>query len=170
MADPTRSDRQNSAPGRRRFLGLSGFIAFLVWRFLLPRGPAAEQQPVAAAGSAGQLENPDTAFEPSDWSLGPVALIYVAIPILLVTSCLVLIAAFPSALPDVDRTLRIAPPGPRLETNPEAELQRFRAEEEKWLNTYGWIDKRKGIVRIPIDEAMKKLARTGAPGFPERQQ
>jgi hypothetical protein len=66
--------------------------------------------------------------------------------------------------------LRISPPGPRLETNPEAELQRFRAEEEKRLNTYGWIDKQKGIVHIPIEEAMKNLARTGAPGFPERQQ
>jgi hypothetical protein len=161
MADPTRSDSRHSGPRRRWFLGLIGF--------LLSHGSVAEQQPVAA-DSAGQFENPNTAFEPSDWSLGPVALIYVAIVILLVTSCLVLIAAFPSALPDVDRTLRIAPPGPRLETNPEAELQQFRAEEEKWLNTYGWIDKQKGIVRIPIDEAMKKLARTGAPGFPERQQ
>jgi hypothetical protein len=161
MTDPTGSDSRNSRPARRRFLGLI--------RFLLPHGPASAQQPVAA-DSAGQFENPNTAFEPSDWSLGPVALIYVAIPILLVTSCLVLIAAFPSALPDVERTLRIAPPGPRLETNPEAELQRLRAEEEKWLNTYGWIDKQKGIVRIPIEEAMKKLARTGVPGFPQRQQ
>jgi hypothetical protein len=167
MADPTRSDRRNF--GRRRLLGLSGVLAFLAWRFLLPRGPAAEQQPVAA-GDRGQLENPNTAFEPSDWSVGPVALVYVAILILLGTSCLLLIVAFPDALPDVDRTLRIAPPGPRLQTNPQSELQQFRAEEEKWLNTYGWIDKRKGIVRIPIDEAMRKLARSGAPGFPERQK
>src|SRR5262249_54958007 len=106
----------------------------------------------------------------SDWSLAPVALIYVAILVLLVTSCFVLIAAFPNALPDVDRTLGIAPPGPRLQTNPQAELQRFRAEEEKWLNTYRWIDKQNGIVHIPIDQAMKKLARTGVPGFPGRQQ
>jgi hypothetical protein len=168
MADPTRSDGRNLGPGRRRFLRFSGFLAFLVWRFLLPPGRAAEQ-PSVAAGGGGQFENPNTAFEPSDWSLGPVALIYVAILMLLVISCLVLIAAFPSSLPDVDRTLRIVPPGPRLQTNPEAELQEFRAEEEKRLNTYGWIDKRKGIVHIPIEEAMKKLARTGAPGFPERQ-
>jgi hypothetical protein len=169
MADPTHSDSRNSRPARRWFLGFSGLLAFLVWRFVLPHGRGAEQQPVAAV-SGGQFENPNTAFEPSDWSLGPVALIYVAILVLLLTSCLVLIAAFPGALPDVDRTLRIAPPGPRLQTNPEAELQRLRAEEEKRLNTYGWIDKRKGIVHIPIVEAMKKLARTGAPGFPERQQ
>jgi hypothetical protein len=169
MADPTHSDSPNSGPARRRFLGFSGFLAFLVWRFLLPHGRRVEERPVAA-GSAAQFENPNTAFEPSDWSLGPVALVYVAILLLLVISCLVLIVAFPDALPDVDRTLRISPPGPRLETNPQAELQRFRAEEERRLNTYGWIDKQKGIVRIPINEAMKKLARTGAPGFPERPQ
>jgi hypothetical protein len=169
MADPTHSDSPNSGPARRRFLGFSGLLAFLVWRFLLPHGPRVAERPVAA-GSAAQLENPNTAFEPSDWSLGPVALVYVAILLLLVISCLVLIVAFPDALPDTDRTLRISPPGPRLETNPQAELQRFRAEEEKRLNTYGWIDKQKGIVRIPINEAMKKLARTGAPGFPERPQ
>jgi hypothetical protein len=169
MADPTHSDSPNSGPARRRFLGFSGFLAFLVWRFLLPHGPRVEERPVAA-GSGAQLENPNTAFEPSDWSLGPVALVYVATLLLLVISCLVLIVAFPDALPDADRTLRISPPGPRLETNPQAELQRFRAEEEKRLNTYGWIDKQKGIVHIPIDEAMKKLARTGAPGFPERRQ
>jgi hypothetical protein len=128
MADPSRSDSRNSGPWRRRFLGFSAFLALLVWRFLLPRGPGADQQPVAA-GSGGQFENPNTAFEPSDWSLGPVALIYAAILMLLGTSCLVLIAAFPNALPDVDRTLRITPPGPRLQTNPEAELQRFRAQE-----------------------------------------
>jgi hypothetical protein len=167
MADPTDSDSRNAGRGRRRLLGFSGFLAFLAFRFLLQHGPEAERQPV---GSGGQVENPNTAFEPSDWSLGPVALIYVAILILLLISCFVLIAAFPSALPDVDRTLRIAPPGPRLQTNPEAELQRLRAEEEEWLNTYRWIDKQKGIVHIPIDEAMKKLARTGAPGFPYRQQ
>jgi hypothetical protein len=169
MADPTHSDSRNSGRGRQRFLGFTGFLAFLVGRFLLRHGPAGEQHPVAA-GIGVQFENPNTAFEPSDWSLGPVAFIYVGILVLLVTSCFVLIAAFPSALPDVDRTLRIAPPGPPLQTNPQAELQRFRAEEEKWLNTYRWIDKENGIVHIPIDEAMKKLARTGAPGFPGRQQ
>ncbi|MBV9071949.1 MAG: hypothetical protein JO231_24785 [Acidobacteria bacterium] len=64
--------------------------------------------------------------------------------------------------------MRIAPPGPRLQTNPEADLRRLRAEEDKWLNTYHWIDKQTGIVHIPIVEAMKKLA--AAARLRERQQ
>jgi hypothetical protein len=116
-----------------------------------------------------QRENPTTAFESSDWPLRPVAFIYLGIPVLLVISCFVLIAAYPNALPDVGRTLRIAPPGPRLQTDAAGDLQKFRADEERRLNTYYWMDKQKGIVHIPIDQAMKKLAATGAPGFPKGQ-
>ena len=117
-----------------------------------------------------EQRNPATAFEPTDWSLRPVAMIYLAVPLLLVISCFALIAAYPKALPDVDRTLRIAPPGPRLQTDAARDLQRFRADEERRLNSYYWIDKQKRIVHIPIEQAMKKLAATGAPGFPKGQQ
>jgi hypothetical protein len=116
-----------------------------------------------------QRANRSSAFEPSDWSLRPVAFIYLGIPVLLVISCFVLLAAYPSALPDVGRTLRITPPGPRLQTDAEGDLQKFRADEERRLNTYYWMDKQKGIVHIPIDQAMKKLAASGAPGFAKRQ-
>jgi hypothetical protein len=170
MADPTNSEVRGSPRALRRFLAFGGLLAFLVWRFLLRPGPGVAERPVAAGIGSSQSQNPDTAFEPSDWSFGPVALVYAGILMLLVISCFALIAAYPSALIDVDRTLRIAPPGPRLQTDPQDDMKQFRAEEEKWLNTYHWIDKQKGIVHIPIEEAMKKLARTGAPGFPERQQ
>jgi hypothetical protein len=63
--------------------------------------------------------------------------------------------------------VRIAPPGPRLQTSPERDMQQFRAEEDKRLNSYYWIDKQKGSVHIPIDEAMKKVVNTGIPGFPK---
>jgi hypothetical protein len=170
MADPTNSEVRGSPRALRRLLAFGGLLAFLVWRFLLRLGPGAAEQPVAAGIGSSQPEKPDTAFEPSDWSLGPVALVYAAMLMLLVISSFALMAAYPNALIDVDRTLRIAPPGPRLLTDPQDDMKRFRAEEEKWLDSYHWIDKQKGIVHIPIEEAMKKLARTGAPGFPERQQ
>jgi hypothetical protein len=170
MADPTDSENRTSGRARRPLLVVGGLLVLLARRFLLPREVGAAGQHAAASTGGHQLENPNTAFEPSDWPLAPVALIYFAILLLLVISCLVLIPAFPDALPDVDRRLSIAPPGPRLQTDPEADMRHFRAEEVKRLNTCYWIDKQKGIVHIPIEEAMKKLARTGAPGFPERQE
>jgi hypothetical protein len=114
--------------------------------------------------------NPQVAYEPSDWSLGPVAMVYAGILVLIVISCFVLIAAYPHALPDVSRDLRITPPGPRLQTNPAADSEGFRAAEQKRLDSYYWIDRDKGIVHIPIDEAMKKVVETGLPGFPKGPQ
>jgi hypothetical protein len=160
-------------------MALAGFVGILACRVLVRHRPHTETQSGAAAAenaereklAAGdQQENPTTAFEPSDWPLRPVALIYLAIPALLVISCFVLIAAYPNALPDVDRTIRIMPPGPRLQTDAEDDLQKFRANEERRLDTYYWIDKQNGIVHIPIEKAMKKLATTGASGFPKGQQ
>lgn len=36
-------------------------------------------------------------------------------------------------------------------------LAKARADDQKLLTTYGWIDKSKGIVRLPVDVAMQKL-------------
>lgn len=40
------------------------------------------------------------------------------------------------------------------------------AIEREWrqhLETYGWVDRRAGVVRIPIEQAMKRLADPSAP-------
>lgn len=169
MAD--RKHRFEFARAPWRLFALGGVFALFVWRYVIPRTlrTATESLDVAGAEKKPQL-NPKTAFEPTDWSLGPVAWVYVGAAILLVVSSLVLIAAYPNALPDVGRTLRIAPPGPRLQTSPAHDFQQSRAEEDKRLNTYYWIDKHKGTVHIPIDRAMEKIVRTGLPGFPKEQE
>ncbi len=122
-----------------------------------------------AEAAASHSEQSKTAFEPTDWDLAPVAFVYVGVLVLLGISCLVLAVADPGSLSDVSRTLRINPPGPRLQTNPEADLAKFRAEEDKRLNGYYWVDKQKGIVHVPIDQAMRKLVQTGIPDFPKAQ-
>jgi hypothetical protein len=50
-------------------------------------------------------------------------------------------------------------PHPQLQISPKADLERMRARDEKELNTYGWIDRDRGIVRLPIDRAVEFLAR-----------
>jgi hypothetical protein len=164
MAEPRRVFRfdRTSWP----LFALGGFLVLLLWRFI-PRPFKAATQPVVAGGEEPRQLGAKTAFEPTDWSIAPVAWIFGGTAILLVVSALVLIAAYPHAFPDVGRTLRIAPPGPRLQTDAAGDLQRFRSDEEKRLNTYYWTDKQKGTVHIPIDEAMKKAVDTGLPGFPK---
>ncbi len=132
--------------------------------------PENARRPVLADDGGYQRFNPDTAFEPSDWRLAPVALAYVGTLIVLVASCLVLKVAYPRALPDVARTLSITPPGPFLQTDPQGEFERIRADEEKRRDTYYWIDKSKGVVHVPVEQAMQNLAKTGIPGFPKGEQ
>lgn len=55
------------------------------------------------------------------------------------------------------------PPEPRLQTNPRADLSDLRAQEDAILRSYGWIDKDAGVVRIPIDRAMKLAVERGLP-------
>ncbi len=55
------------------------------------------------------------------------------------------------------------PPEPRLQTQPREELQRMRAEEDRVLDSYGWVDAQRGIVRIPIARAMAMSVEQGLP-------
>lgn len=59
------------------------------------------------------------------------------------------------------------PPEPRLqgapghETPAPEELKELEDSGNAALNSYGWVDQKAGIARIPIDEAMKRLASSG---------
>lgn len=54
-------------------------------------------------------------------------------------------------------------PDPRLQIAPKEDLQALRAREEADLNSYGWIDRTAGIVRLPISRAMDLLVQRGLP-------
>ncbi|HLH39619.1 MAG TPA: hypothetical protein VKX39_10765 [Bryobacteraceae bacterium] len=55
------------------------------------------------------------------------------------------------------------PPLPRNESNSIEEMNAFRAREEYILTHYSWIDKKAGVVSIPIDRAIALLAQRGIP-------
>src|SRR5579875_473067 len=58
----------------------------------------------------------------------------------------------------------LPPPGvPQLQTHPAADLQNYLKQEREILNTYGWVDRKNGIVRIPIQRAMDILLQQGLP-------
>jgi hypothetical protein len=62
------------------------------------------------------------------------------------------------------------PPEPRLQTNPRRDLADLRAKEDETLNSYGWVDKNAGVVRIPIDEAIKLTLQRGLPARTEQKR
>lgn len=58
---------------------------------------------------------------------------------------------------------RRVPPEPRLQTNPRDDLRALREAEDVILGGYAWVDKDKGVVRIPIDRAMQLTVQRGLP-------
>jgi hypothetical protein len=62
------------------------------------------------------------------------------------------------------REARVAPPEPRLQTQPAADLEQLRRDEERRLDSYGWIDREHRILRMPIDRAMDLMIQRGGPG------
>lgn len=55
------------------------------------------------------------------------------------------------------------PPAPQLESSPAQSLQELRAHEDQVLGSYGWVDQKNGVVRIPIDRAIDLLLQRGLP-------
>jgi hypothetical protein len=57
----------------------------------------------------------------------------------------------------------VIPPAPRIEVAPYEQLQQLRVKEDRILNTYAYVDKSSGTVRVPIGRAIDLLAAKGLP-------
>ena len=68
-------------------------------------------------------------------------------------------AEYPLAAEQANRL----PPEPRLQTDPRQDLADMRAQDDELLGSYGWVDKNAGVVRIPIEAAMKLTLERGLP-------
>jgi hypothetical protein len=52
---------------------------------------------------------------------------------------------------------------PLLEVDERGQLRTFVLDQEKQLNSYGWVDQKAGVAHIPIDQAMRLIAERGLP-------
>jgi hypothetical protein len=58
---------------------------------------------------------------------------------------------------------RTIPPLPRLQVAPRREIHDYWQAQQDILNSYGWVDRQSGVVRIPIDRAMRLTLERGLP-------
>ena len=114
--------------------------------------------------------NPDTAYETADWPVGMIGLVLAGVLAVLTIAIVAVSLGFSDAVSDARRSLATPMPEPRLQTDPPDDLVKLRAREEKELDSYYWIDRDKGIVHIPIDQAMKQVLARGIDGFPQGKQ
>jgi hypothetical protein len=117
-------------------------------------------------------ERPGATHEEKDVNALAVGIFGVAMAALLIVSVLLLIGLFryfkgqeasrqvPTEAPAEMRGL---PAEPHLQETPVRDLKRMRAAEDQILGSYGWVDREKGIVRLPIGRAMELLAQRNLP-------
>jgi hypothetical protein len=126
-----------------------------------------------------QIRNPDVAHERSDMDVRVIARFAIILVMAAVLIHILLWGLFhyfeerqvrsePLSSP-LARERRQLPPEPRLqgapghEESPITEMEKFRLHEDQLLNGYGWVDQKGSVVRIPIEEAKKRLLQKGLP-------
>ena len=86
----------------------------------------------------------------------------------LISALLTRESANPGVPAHIMTTVRPEFPAPRLQENPLLDLQQLRAHEDSVLSTYGWSDRKAGLVRVPIEQAMSLLLQKGLPVISEQ--
>lgn len=106
---------------------------------------------------------------------GRVPAIVVVVTVLAVTVSIVLVAGLVNRVwvpapadPDLFGPGQGPEPAPALQQNPRADMDQLRRRWRQRLHSFGWVDRRAGIVHIPIDLAMDRIAEEGLPGEPRR--
>ena len=60
-----------------------------------------------------------------------------------------------AAAPTLVESGPAVPPEPQLQADPVKDMKAMDAAQMQLLASYGWVDKEKGIARIPIDKAIE---------------
>jgi len=116
-----------------------------------------------------QLHTPTAGHETKDvnvWAVGKFAIGLVAVCVVSLVLLFGLLKFFQSR-EETSVANTVDPvklfPEPQLQQTPIPDLRAIRAEEDKLLNGYAWVDPKNGIVRIPVDRAIEVLAKRGLP-------
>ena len=136
-------------------------------------------RPHTADAVSGPADNPEVHHEESDVNILAIfgfggGLMAVAVVVLLVIYVLFGFfdgrerATIPAEYPLAAQADKV-PPEPRLQEHPREDLSELRAREDEILTSYGWVDRNAGIVRIPIDAAMKLTLERGLPARAENE-
>jgi hypothetical protein len=116
---------------------------------------------------------PGATQEEKDVNALAVGLFGVCLAVLCVVTVILLIGLFryfrdreaasqvPAEAPAAE--MRGLPAEPTLQVHPQQDLKQMRAQEDQILGSYGWVDREKGIVRLPIGRAMELLAQRNLP-------
>ena len=107
-------------------------------------------------------------YERSDVGLRLVGWLAAGLATFVVVTPLVLPFMFPLSTKHITPASRpaMSSNAPSLEVSPQTTLRATRQGDARIEHGYGWADRSRGEVRIPIDRAVEILLRKGLPGWP----
>jgi len=134
------------------------------------------QPPTAAPGGNGQersARGPDVPigrYEPTDVSARAMVRWAVGLIVFTLASMVLMLAYYavlrgPLGPQKVQAAEQRLPPWPRLQSNPARDIAEYQEEQRRLATTYGWQDRQRGIVRMPVDQAMEIVLRRGLPSW-----
>jgi hypothetical protein len=110
---------------------------------------------------------PNARHEHTDIGEGFVWVAAALMLVLLVACALLTRWLYPQSLSDATLTPPLPMyPGPRLQSDPPADMRAFQAQQMRQLDGTGWVDAAHGVVHIPIGDAMRIVEHEGIPGWP----
>ena len=125
----------------------------------------------------GSLENLDTAHEETDINIGAIVWFVVVLTAIVLASDVAMWGLFKGlAYYEAKHDPPVSPlflpagrplPAPGLQTTPWTDLKRYRAEAQLYLHSYGWVNEKAGVARIPIEKAKEMLLQQGLPVRPD---
>ena len=123
--------------------------------------------------SEAELHNEDVAHEHSDVNIRTVLAFGAGMAAMVIGAALLMALLFhtltsQAAARDPELSPLAPPTGmqpkaPQLLTDEPGNLRKYREEESKKLEGYGWVDERAGVAHVPIEEAKKLIVQHGVP-------
>jgi hypothetical protein len=115
--------------------------------------------------------NASPGYETRDANTGSVLNFMVILAVILVVTALVSLETFryfaahdqEEAAPSPFADTRPLPQGPQLQVTPREDWLKYREAQQRNLETYSWVNREKGLVSVPIDQAMDILVKKGLP-------
>jgi hypothetical protein len=106
-------------------------------------------------------------YERSDMETGGITWIAVGLGLLVLAVPLLMPLVYPQSMRHISPA---APPAlsadaPKLEITPSDDLRRFDRASKQLADSYGWVDRKHGVVRIPVARAVERLLHQGLPGW-----
>jgi hypothetical protein len=123
-----------------------------------PRPASLDTHPSSAEEGSSRHETKD--FKPSWVAMFAVMLVYVIVVVYMLT--FTIFSQFKTE--QVAETNAGLFPEPRLQIDPQSELGQVQERDREVLNSYAWVDRDSGVVRIPIERAMELVVDPGAKG------